>query len=107
MAYKNLFNGYIQESAECNQVIYGRQCLTLLPFVDGPRFFKPEPLLEIFYRHPTVFPQTNDILACLNRINDRKSPSVHVFASFAMTELYLLYQRLYRLQRGYSMNEKK
>ena len=91
MTHKNVFNRYIQESTKCNQVINRRQSLTLLPLVDSPRFFKSEPLLEILYRHPTGLPQTNDVFAGRYRINDRKSPSVHAFASFAMTERCVYY----------------
>ena len=59
------------------QIIYGRQALSLLPFVDRLRLFETKVCLQIADAHPTLDAKTDDVLSGRNRINNRKPLHVH------------------------------
>ena len=59
------------------QIIYGRQALSLLPFVDRLWLFKTEVCLQVADTHPALDAKADDVLSGRNRINDWKLLRVH------------------------------
>ena len=67
----------LQQRAESIQIIYRRQTLSLLPFVDRLRLLETKVCLQVADTHPALDAKTDDVLSSRDRINDRKLLRVH------------------------------
>ena len=75
--YQDVFHRYFEQRAESIQIIYRRQTLSLLPFVDRLRLLETKVCLQVADTHPTLGAKTDDVLSSRDRINNRKLLHVH------------------------------
>lgn len=77
----DVVHGDAQQDAQREKVVEGGKRLSLLPFVDGARFFKTEPALQVADSESPFFSQAKDVLSGGNGIDDGKQNLRHDIAS--------------------------
>ena len=77
----DVVHGDAQQDAQREKVVEGGKRLSLLPFVDGARFFKTEPALQVADGEPPFNSQAKDVLSGGNGIDDGKQNLGHDIAS--------------------------
>ena len=83
---QDLFDGYIEDITQCQQVIRAGEGFTTLPFIDGLWGIETEVVLKVIDREAFLLPELPDVFACGGQVDHGEGlEGDHLNSSFLLS----------------------